>query len=78
MDSIKNFKNICKVCDHILRKKLNEITIANNSLNLIKGHPVYLELYNEKKLKRFLNLLLNLCKNFVHLIFSIIKKKKNR
>lgn len=76
MDSNKKFDNIRKICDYILHKNLNEITIANNSLNLIKGHPSYLELYNEKKSKRILNLLLNLFKNFVHLIISIITKKK--
>ena len=39
MNSTKSFSNIRKICDSILLKNLNEITISNNSLNVIKGHP---------------------------------------
>jgi len=78
MNSTKSFSNIRKICDSILLKNLNEITISNNSLNVIKGHPFHLKLYNEKKTKKFFNVLIYIFKNLVYLFFSTIKNYSSK
>ena len=37
---VNDFKILKKNCDNILLNYLNTVTISNNSLNIIKGHPL--------------------------------------
>ena len=48
--NLLQYKKVCKICDQILRKDINEATVANNFLNIVKEHPFNLKNYEGFKL----------------------------
>ena len=44
---ISDFLILKKNCDNILLKNINDITISNNALNIIKGHPHHIRNYRK-------------------------------
>ena len=63
---INNFLALKKNCDDILLNTVNDITISNNALNIIKGHPFHVRIYKKSFLKILLNLTLYFLKNFIY------------
>lgn len=68
MITLKEFNFIKKNCDFILKNTQNYILIANNSLNIIKGHPYHLSVFEFS----FLFVLKRLVFNFAKLIFDLV------
>ena len=85
MISIKQFNSIKKNCDFIIKKSQNYFLIANNSLNIIKGHQFHLSSFEKNILTYLQSLILNFSKLMIELILSlkivfnkkIFIKKKN-
>jgi len=79
---INNFLALKKNCDDILLNTVNDITISNNALNIIKGHPFHVRIYKKSFLKILLNLTLYFLKNFIYLFLAITQgytlNKKNK
>ena len=51
---VNDFIILKKNCDNILLNDLNHITISNNSLNIIKGHPFHVLTFKKNFLKKLL------------------------
>lgn len=68
-----DFKILKKNCDNILLNNLNNITISNNSLNIIKGHPFHVAIYKKNFLKKTSNLVLYILKNIIYFFLATIK-----
>lgn len=79
---ISDFLILKKNCDNILLKNINDITISNNALNIIKGHPHHVRNYKKSFLKVLLDLILYILKNFIYFFLAVIKgytfEKKNK
>jgi hypothetical protein len=67
-----DFKILKKNCDNILLNNLNNITISNNSLNIIKGHPFHVTIYKKNFLKKTSNLVLYILKNIIYFFLATI------
>ena len=59
---ISDFLILKKNCDNILLKNINDITISNNALNIIKGHPHHIRNYRKNFLRISLDLILYILK----------------
>ncbi len=70
---VNDFKILKKNCDNILLNYLNTVTISNNSLNIIKGHPFHIEIYKKNFLKKIYNLILYILKNIIYFFLATIK-----
>ncbi len=79
MITLKEFNLIKKKCDSILKNTQNHFFVANNSLNIIKGHPYHLSIFKLSYLIILKKLLLNIFKLIIDLILSLnnIFIKKN-
>ena len=77
-----DFLILKKNCDNIILKNINDITISNNALNIIKGHPHHVSAYKKSFFKISLDLILYIFKNFIYFFLATIKgytfKKKNK
>ena len=71
MISIKQFNSIKKNCDFIIKKSQNYFLIANNSLNIIKGHQFHLSSFEKNILTYLQSLILNSSKLMIELILSL-------
>jgi hypothetical protein len=67
------FKILKKNCDNILLNNLNNITISNNSLNIIKGHPFHVKIYKKNFLKKASNLVLYILKNIIYFFWQLLR-----
>ena len=54
---VSDFLILKKNCDNILLKNINDITISNNVLNIIKGHPHHVRAYKKSFFKISLDLI---------------------
>ena len=70
---ISDFLILKKNCDNILLKNINDITISNNALNIIKGHPHHIRNYRKNFLRILLDLILYILKNFIYFFLVAIK-----
>ncbi len=71
MITLKEFNLIKKNSDSILKNTKNHFLVANNSLNIIKGHPYHLSTFKVSSLIILKRLFLNLSKLIVDLIVSL-------
>jgi hypothetical protein len=78
MITIKKFNIIKKNCDSIIKKTQNHFLVANNSINIIKGHPYHIKLFEFSFFTYFKFFFIYLFKLVFHLLISIncIVKKK--
>ena len=71
-----------KNCDNILLNDLNHITISNNSLNIIKGHPFHVSTFKKNFLKKAIDFASYVLKNVIYFFLTVIKgysfKKENK
>ncbi len=71
-----------KNCDNILLNDLNHITISNNSLNIIKGHPFHVSTFKKNFLKKAIDFASYVLKNIIYFFLTVIKgysfKKENK
>ena len=66
-----HYKKICKYCDEILFQKVNDIIIANNSLNIIKEHPSQLKKFEKSSLAVFFYTFIKYsCLNLIKLLIN--------
>ena len=80
MQSLKRFIFIKKSCDKLINKTENIYLIANNCLNIIKGHPYHIRLFSKNIIYNLKIFIINLIKLFLNLFQNektISKKKKN-
>ena len=73
---ISNFFILKKNCDNILLNNINDITISNNALNIIKGHPYHVRTYKKSFFRIFLDLITYLLKNFIYFFAATLKSFK--
>ena len=71
MITIKKFNTIKKNCDSIIKNTQNHFLIANNSINIIKGHPYHIKLFEFSFLKYLNFFFLYFFKLTFHLLISL-------
>ena len=73
MLNLTRYNFLKKECDKILGTKPNIYFLANNSLNVIKGHPYHLKIFTNSIISCFKNLTSNFVKFIFEILFSILK-----
>ena len=73
MLDLTKYNFLKKECDKILGTKPNIYFLANNSLNVIKGHPYHLKIFTNSIISCFKNLISNFVKFIFEILFSIFK-----
>ena len=76
MKDLLLFNKIIKISKKIKDEDKSICIFANNSLNICKAHPEYLNLFKQKKTTFLKNILIYLSKAIYMIILSIIKNLK--